>query len=247
MSLEAKPVLVPSQIPETILYLERKARGEEVGSGRKIKQIEELYFQYFEEIHQQLLRMVQVWGDQLAIRQILFYHYLIKEPILKEVMVNCIYPGFINGHYEWNVPELRYFLKELGLTNSEQVVTLYKLEQALQEVRMFSLDRRSKYIEYQRPTLEAMAYALYAEYGEGFEPGRRFHLQNPPLEQILQQAEFPAYFLLNPKAVPMMLEACRMKDYISLEARGGLCQYALIYPDLIGLVEFMVEGGRSEW
>lgn len=247
MSLEVKPVLIPSQIPETITYLEREARGEEVGTGRKVRQIEEVYFQISEEVHQQLLKMVHIWGDQPAIRQILFYHYLIKEPILKEVMVKCIYPGFINGRYEWDEKELRHFLKDLGLTNSEQVVTLYKLEKALQEVRMFSENQKSKYIEYQRPALEAMAYALYAEYGEGFEPGRRFHLHNPPLEQILQHAEFPAYFLLNPRVVPMMLEACRMKDYISLEARGGLCQYALICNDLTGLVEYMVEGGNSEW
>ncbi|AZR72780.1 hypothetical protein BBF96_04850 [Anoxybacter fermentans] len=245
MTADVRPLTLPPYIPETITYLEKIARGERVGRGRKINQIEELYVKSSKELYYNLLNIVKAWGDQPAVRQIIFFHYLQKEPLLKEMILECIYPGFKENRFLWKETELKFFLQQKGLTKSEQSRTLKIAEKALREVKMFMVNRKEKFLEYQRPAVEAVAYALYAEYSEGFEAGKRFSLKNPPLEQILKYAAFPAYFLLDPKTVPLILEACRIKNYISLESRGGLCQYALIYQDLTELVEYMIQGGHK--
>jgi hypothetical protein len=241
MMVKAKPLGRLPQIPEAITYLERRARGEAVVA----KQIEELYLQGTVPLQEILLSLAHHWGDQLAMRQILFFHYLQQEPLMKEILHRCIYPQFDHKVYRWNEPALKRFLAVAGLTESEQTRSIKIIEKALTEMRLLTGQGQAKVLEYQRPTIEAVAYAFYAEYGDGFTEGRRFSLMNPPVEQIMEHAAFPSYFLMDPRAVPMMLEACRIKNYISLEARGGLCQYALIYQDLVGLVEYMVQGGRT--
>lgn len=244
MMAKVKPLGRLPLIPEAITYLERRARGEETESLPNAKQIEELYWHGAVPLQEILLSLARHWGDQPAMRQILFFHYLQQEPLLKEILHRFIYPQFDHKVYHWNESTIRRFLEMAGLTESEQSRSLRNIEKALMEMKFLTVQEQTKVMEYQRPTVEAVAYAFYAEYGDGFAEGRRFSLMNPPLEQIVEHAAFPTYYLIDPRAVPMMLEACRLKNYISLEARGGLCQYALIYQDLFGLVEYMVQGGR---
>lgn len=231
-------------IPEAITYLERRSRGERAEHLPNARQIEELYLHTSDSLSEILLSLAGIWGDQPAMRQILFFHYVQSEPVLKEILRRCIYPGFVNKVCRWNELTLIRSLNGMGITASEQSRSLRIIERALAEMRFLTVAGTDKVLEYQRPAVEAVAYAFYAEYGDGFAEGRRFSLLNPPLEQIMEHAAFPAYFLMDPRSVPMMMEACRIKNYISLEARGGLCQYALIYQDLFGLVEYMVQGGR---
>lgn len=242
--VQTRPLGRLPHIPEAITYLERLARGEEVEHLPNAKRIEELYLEIPVPLQDVLLTLARVWGDQPAMRQILFFHYLQKEPLLKEILHHCIYPHFNQNIYYWNEQTLKRFMTAVGLTESEQNRSLKIIEKALAEVHFLTIQGPNKYIEFQRPTLEAVVYAFYVEYGEGWPEGRRFSLMNPPLEQITEHAAFPSYFLMDPWTIATTLEACRLKNYISLEARGGLCQYALIYQDLFGLVEYMVQGGR---
>ena len=244
MSLAVKSLVRLPLISETIAYLEKLHRGEPPGKDSKARQIEELYFSS-EELLGNFLRMVEAWGDGLALRQILFFHYLHSETLVQEIVFNCIYPRLIEKRYYWRESDIRFYLQQCGVQESEISKAVKVLEKVLGEAKLLSTTEGMRYVEYQRPTVETIAYALYVEYGEGFAQGQRFALKNPPLSQILEHALFPAYLLLDPRSVHLMLEACRMKNYISLEARGGLCQYALIYQDLSGLVEYMVEGGHA--
>lgn len=239
-----KPLTHQPQILEAITYLERLARGDAAGKDAKSRQLEEMYLN-IPEIAENLLQLVLHWGDRPALRQILFLHYLHRETLAREILYNCIYPRFLEKRYYWKENEIRFYLQQLGLPEVEQLKSVKILEKALSEVKILHTEGNVKYIEYQRPAVETVAYALYVEYGDGFEEGRRFALKNPPLQQILEHAAFPAYLLVDPRSVHLMLEACRMKNYISLEARGGLCQYALIYQDLTGLIEYMVQGGYA--
>lgn len=244
MKAMQKPLTHPPQLLEAITYLERIARGEVSGKDARTKQFEEMYLSV-SEVAENLSQLVKNWGDRPALRQILFLHYLHREPLMKEILSNCIYPRLLEKRYYWKEGDIRFYLQHLGMPESEQVKSVKVVEKALSEAKILSIDGSARFIEYQRPAVETIAYALYVEYGDGFEEGRRFALKNPPLQQILEHAAFPAYLLLDPRSVHLMLEACRMKNYISLEARGGLCQYALIYQDLTGLIEYMVQGGHA--
>lgn len=243
--LRLKPPDLPPNIPDTITYLERELRGESVGHSRKMREVEELYLFPSEICHHLLKTVVKAWGDSPGVRQILFYHYLQREPIIKEIILHCIYPGFKQGRYLWKESELRFFLSHLGLERSEQSRTIKYLERAMMEIKILVQAREGRYIDYQRPSIEAVAYAFYAEYGDGFSEARSFSLKNPPLEQILHNAAFPAFLFIDPRRVLLILETCRLKNYITLESRGGLNQYALIYQDLIGLVDYMSGGGAE--
>lgn len=209
---------------------------------RKAREVEELYLGFSENLHQHLLKLVDAWGDSPAVRQIIFYHYLQREPLIKEIILNCIYAGFKQNRFLWKEAELRFFLSQYGLTKCEQIRTYKYLEKALQEVKIPFSCRNERYIDYQRPAVEAVAYAFYAEYGDGFPEAKVFALKNPPLEQIIKYSAFPAYLFIDRRTLPLILETCRLKNYITLECRGGLNQYALIYQDLTGLVDFMIGG-----
>ncbi|MCK4260022.1 MAG: hypothetical protein KAX49_13665 [Halanaerobiales bacterium] len=243
MVTKIRSITFSPNILETVNYLECEVRGEIFERKRKTKEIEELYFNSTESHRNNLLRLVKAMGDQPAIRQIIFFHYLINEPMMAEMFLRYIYPGFQNKRYVFKEKELKFFMAQLGLNQEEQSGTLKFFYKALIEAKMLKSQGNIKYLEYQRPSVEAIAYAFYAEYADGFAAANRFALKNPPLKQITEQAAFSAYLLLEPRLVPMMLEACRIKNYISLEARGGLHQYALIYQDLTGLVDFIVGGG----
>lgn len=236
---------LPANISETIAYLEEVSQNGQLRRRRRTKEIERLYCNFSESLHLNLTNLVKAWGDSLAIRQILFYIYLQMEPLIGEIFCKIIYPSIKENFFSWKSSELTLFFDKLGLTRSEQFRTKKLIEKALLEVKIFFGGKEERYLEYQRPTLEALSFAFYAEYGEGLFNKKKRVFKNPPLTQIKEFAEFPAYFLINPNNLGPLLEACRIKNYISLESRGGLCQYALIYHDLSELVEFMIQGGKQ--
>lgn len=229
-----------SHIPATITYLEKEARGEAVGINQKNREIEELYISSSEILHLNLSKLVNKFGDSPTVRQIIFFHYLEKQPVIKELFCRCIYPSFQQRKFFWQESQLRLFIHHYGLTKSEQTLAYKCLEGVLAEMKIPVIRGN---LHYQRPTIETVAYAFYAEYGEGSPASRRFSLKNPPLQQIIDFAAFPAYFLIDPQILPAILEICRLKDYLTLEFRGGLNQYALLFQDLSGLVDFIIRGG----
>ena len=242
MTLIARPLHPLPRISTTIDIMQGENK-DGVVEDNSINEIRNIYRSNSQGIYDTLIDLVQSWGDQPAVRQILYYHYLQGQPLLKEILLENIYPALQEGSYIWNGEEIKSFLHKKGLAEKEQDKSLKCIKNALKEMRFLKESGRGLILKYQRPTVEAVAYALYSEYSEGFDESKRFSLKNPPLEQVRRHAAFPAYFLIDPRTIPMLLEACRIKNYISLESRGGLNQYALIYQDLFELVDYML-GGR---
>lgn len=232
--------LVTSNIPATITYLEKELRGEAIKTSQKIREIERLYIKSSDVVHQNLLKLVRKFGDSLTVRQIIFFHYLQQQPLIKDLLCKYIYPSLQQASFFGDEAQLRLFIRQYRLTKRQQMIVYRCLEKVFAEVK---ISLKQGYLSYQRPTIETIAYAFYAEYGEGFPESRRFFLKNPPLEQIIKFAAFPAYFLINPKIIPAILETCRLKNYLTLELRGGLNQYVLLHQDLTDLVDFMTQGG----
>ena len=153
--------------------------------------------------------------------------------MIKGLFSKYIYPSFQHKKFFWQESELRFFIGDYGFTKSEQMLAYKCLKGVLSEMKIGLI---RGYLKYQRPTIETVAYAFCAEYGEN-------SLKNPPVQAIIDFAAFPAYFLIDPQILPAILEICRLKNYLTLEFRGGLNQYASLYQDLSGLVDFMIQGG----
>ncbi len=191
-----------------------------------------------------LVRLLDFRGEKLN-NELMYYNYLQAEPTMKFVIKELIYPRLQSEkNFQLQREDITYFLNNhLDYAEATVKKTARSIVKALIDFGLINTEEEKIVAEYYEPTLIGFVYALYCEYGAGFEEAREFNILNPSVEHIRENSQFIQFFLIKQSLIDSMLQLCWKKEYLNYEPRGGLNQYVLKFEAVNKFTDYLLKGG----
>ncbi|MFQ6063549.1 MAG: BrxA family protein [Methanosarcinales archaeon] len=173
-----------------------------------------------------LIMAFEIFNDLKILKEILFYHYINQENVVKYSVINEIYPQLINNNKLLNKEKLNNFIKaNLECSDNTLKNTCSSVPKALADFGFLNIATKNYELKYYMPTIESFAYALYHTYLI------EMNFLNPPYEHIIN-SDIPKIYFMKLESIEHKLELLRNKGLISLEKIANKKQYALNYNNM---------------
>jgi hypothetical protein len=192
-------------------------------------------------LNEPLIKLID-YEDYKVNKELMFYHYVQREPIFKKTLLNFIYPRLkTSDEFIVKSNDILFFISDyLDYADSTMKKTARSIVKALVDFEIAEVEGNEVKVKNYRPGLLTVVFAFYSEYATGFEEAKNFNILNPSIEHIKEKAEFYKLFMIKPAVIEDYLQRAWKEGYLGYEPRGGLNQYVLKFKNISNLINFIL-------